>query len=93
MFVVPLFEPERPGGRPCGVISFLGHDALHSGKNPVTSCLPLTPFCNETVTFEARRVRCLKRCSGGVRTVEGRPLAQVDGRQAPVAQLERATDF
>ena len=93
MFVVPLFEPERPGGRPCGVISFLGHDALHRPLKRVTSCLPLSQLCNETVIFGAPRAGHFQRRSGRVRTVEGRPLAQVEGRQAPVAQLERATDF
>ncbi len=63
----------------------------HQTELQVAYLCPL--LCNETVIFEAPGAGCLQRCSGGVRTVEGRPLAQVEGRQAPVAQLERATDF
>jgi len=34
--ITSIDRPERPGGRPCGVISFLGHDHVHSRTNTVT---------------------------------------------------------
>jgi hypothetical protein len=55
LLLFPLFEPERPGGRPCGVNVVLEHVGVHMGTNPVTSPLPFGRICNETVIFGVGR--------------------------------------